>query len=107
MGDCRKPDMKCNGRNKCNRCQGQMDRLERQARDGDVPSRPRKTGQFSRQQNDGTTLYGPKETEGRPGHKHGHRGDNFDRAPHSTIGSAALGDAHTTDEHARTRTKRW
>ena len=56
---------------------------------------------------DGTTIYGPKSTEGRPGHKHGHRGDNFDRSPHSTIGSAALGDAHTYDEHKKNRTKRW
>lgn len=67
----------------------------------------KKKGRFTSPQKDGTTLYGPRETENRPGHRHGHRGENFDRSPHSTIGSAALGDAHTYSEHKNERTKRW
>lgn len=64
-------------------------------------------GNFKRTTKDGTTLYGPKSTEGRPGHRHGHRGDDFDRSPHSTIGSAAIGDAHTYEDHRDNRTDRW
>lgn len=66
---------------------------------------------FERSLPDGTTVYGPKSTEGHPGHKHGHRGNDFDRSPHSTIGSAASDIArgknqpgHTQREHP---TKRW
>lgn len=62
---------------------------------------------FSKNLSNGTTIYGSKPTEGRPGHKHGHSGSDFDRSPHSTIGSAAIGDAHTYDEHKDERTKRW
>lgn len=68
--------------------------------------KPRKTGNFERKLKDGTTIYGPRETENRPGHYHGHRGDDFDRTPHSTIGSAAIDDAHTLSEHYD-RTHRW
>ncbi|MFF0492839.1 hypothetical protein ACFYTQ_27730 [Nocardia sp. NPDC004068] len=78
-----------------------------QRRQSQPKKKPRKTGNFESKQKDGTTLYGPRETEGRPGHKHGHRGENFNRSPHSTIGSAALGDAHNSDEHKHDRTHRW
>lgn len=67
----------------------------------------KKTGRFEKELPDGTTIYGSRETEGRPGHKHGHHGEGFDRSPHSTIGSAALGDPHSTREHQSNRTKRW
>lgn len=77
---------------------------ERFEREQEAKRSKRKTGRFESPQKDSTALYGPRETEGRPGHKHGHRGDGFDRSPHSTIGSAALGDAHVTKKHP---TKRW
>ncbi|TLG09440.1 hypothetical protein FEK35_15045 [Nocardia cyriacigeorgica] len=62
---------------------------------------------FKRDLPNGTTIYGPKSTEGRPGHRHGHRGKNFDRSPHSSLGSAAVGDPHNYEEHKTKRTKRW
>jgi hypothetical protein len=62
---------------------------------------------FSRDLPDGTSIYGPKSTEGRTGHKHGHRGDNFDRSPHSSVGSAAIGKPHNYEDHKKNRTKRW
>lgn len=64
-----------------------------------------KSGNFSRKLPDGTKIYGPKSTEGRPGHKHGHSGKDFDRTPHSTIGSAAIGRPHTTKNHVTKRSK--
>lgn len=67
----------------------------------------RQSNHFERNLRNGTTIYGPKSTEGRPGHRHGHRGNNFDRSPHSTIGSAAIGDPHTYEDHKKKRTKRW
>jgi hypothetical protein len=33
------------------------------------------------------------------GHKHGHFGSNFNRTPHSSIGSAALGKPHGWKDH--------
>ena len=62
---------------------------------------------FSHELTDGTTIYGNKDVEGRPGHDHGHAGDDFHRGPHSTIGSAALDDPHTAEEHRKNRTERW
>lgn len=82
----------------CGYCERET--IRRSARQTDADS-------FSRRRPDGTTIYGPKSTEGRPGHYHGHYGDDFHRTPHSTIGSAAIGDAHTYDEHKKKRTKRW
>lgn len=105
MPGCRKPDWKCRAGDACNYCQRQLNKIAQEAEN--PRPRRRKTGNFEKKQPDGTTLYGPKETENRPGHRHGHRGDNFDRSPHSTIGSAALGDAHTYNEHKEKRTKRW
>ncbi|CAM4362226.1 hypothetical protein NONI108955_22700 [Nocardia ninae] len=67
----------------------------------------RQPNTFQKKRPDGTTLYGPEGMDKRPGNKHGHRGDNFDRSPHSTIGSAAIDDAHTYDEHRDDRTHRW
>ena len=56
----------------------------------------------------GTTLYGPEGFDRRNQENyHGHYGDDFHRTPHSTIGSAAIGDPHTYDEHKNNRTERW
>ncbi|MFZ1360903.1 MAG: hypothetical protein WAS27_02675 [Candidatus Saccharimonadales bacterium] len=66
----------------------------------------RQDDSFTRDLPNGTTIYGPKSTEGRPGYRHGHRGESFDCSPHSTIGSAVVGDAHTYNEHRDRRTKR-
>lgn len=63
-----------------------------------------KKNNFSKQRPDGTTIYGPKGGDRRPGNKHGHKGKDFHRTPHSTIGSAAIGKPHTTKDH---RTDRW
>ncbi|MEV0711585.1 hypothetical protein [Nocardia aurea] len=49
---------------------------------------------------DGTRISGPKKFD-KPGkaNYHGHSGDNFRRSPHSTLGSAATGRAHTYKDH--------
>ena len=63
-----------------------------------------KSGNSSKRLKDGTTIYGPKGMDSRPGHKHGHQGKNFHRTPHSSIGSAAIGQPHGTKGH---KTHRW
>jgi len=64
----------------------------------------KKKGNFSKKLKDGTTIYGPKSFDGKPGHKHGHRGPNFNRTPHSSLGAAAIGKPHSTKDH---KTDRW
>lgn len=66
-------------------------------------SRHYSDGTFEKDLTDGTTIYGPEGIDRRPGGKHGHRGGDFDRSPHSTIGSAAVGNRHTASGH---KTKR-
>lgn len=51
---------------------------------------------FNKKLSNGTSIFGPTSTEMRPGNKHGHSGSNFYRSPHSTLGSAAIGRAHTS-----------
>ncbi len=63
-----------------------------------------RTPGFSKRLPGGTTIYGPKGHDKKPGNKHGHYGKDFHRTPHSTIGSAAIGRAHTAGRHP---TKRW
>lgn len=66
--------------------------------------KPKSSTSFSRKLSDGTTIFGDKSLEGRTGYKHGHKGSDFHRTPHSTIGSAAIGKPHTEDGH---KTRRW
>jgi hypothetical protein len=60
-----------------------------------------KGGNFNKKRPDGTRLYGTKD---RTGFKHGHSGSNFNRTPHSSLGSAALGKPHGSKGH---KTHRW
>lgn len=67
-------------------------------------------GRFDKELPDGTRIFGEKSSEGRPGYRHGHSGDDFHRSEHSTIGSAAVdaaannGDSgHTGKDHSTTR----
>ncbi len=68
-------------------------------------SSSRKKGDsFSKNLSNGTNIYGSRSAEKKPGYKHGHKGNNFHRTPHSTIGSAAIGRPHTSKGH---KTNRW
>ena len=66
--------------------------------------KPNASTSFSKKLSDGTTIFGDESMEGAPGYKHGHKGSDFHRSPHSTIGSAAIGTPHTEEGH---RTRRW
>lgn len=100
-GACKNP--RCDGSYYlCGKCRRQFPQAAKV-----LDERKRSAGQFSKDLPDGTNIYGTNGMDKKPGHKHGHRGDNFDRSPHSTIGSAAIGGAHTYDEHRNNRTKRW
>jgi len=74
-------------------------------------STSKSSNNFSKKQRNGTTIYGPKGEDKRPGHKHGHYGKDFHRTPHSTIGSAAIGKPHTYYKkdgvHGGHKTRRW
>ena len=61
---------------------------------------------FSKTRPDGTTIYGST-SDKRPGHKHGHKGKDFDRTPHSSVGSAAIGRLHDEQKHKDDMTHRW
>lgn len=62
-----------------------------------------KGGNFNKKHK-GTNLYGTKGLDGKTGFKHGHSGSNFNRTPHSSLGSAALGKPHGAKGH---KTHRW
>lgn len=91
-------------------CNGCTEARAYEEREGGGSSR-RRSGNFSQTLKNGTEIYGPNGIDKKPGHKHGHRGSNFDRSPHSTLGSGAVDSAmgkddpgHTEDGH---ETDRW
>jgi hypothetical protein len=61
---------------------------------------------FSKTLGNGTTIFGDKRVEGRPGFQHGHKGSNFHRSPYSALGSAATGRSRTYQQHKK-NTSRW
>jgi hypothetical protein len=66
-----------------------------------------KKGNFSKKLSDGTSIFGNKRTEGKPGFQHGHSGANFHRSPYSALGTAALGKPRSYDNHKKNNTVRW
>jgi hypothetical protein len=62
---------------------------------------------FTKKLSDGTSIFGDKRVEGRPGFRHGHTGSNFYRPPYSALGSAATGRTRSYSQHKKSNTSRW
>lgn len=64
---------------------------------------------FNKKLKDNTSISGPKNFDKPKINKtnyHGHSGEDFRRSPHSTLGSAAIGQPHTYKDHPTHRRKK-